>query len=584
LGNEHYVDGGARDNLPIDAAIRSGATKVYAVCSSAATVPVWHSVADGHLITDYNHGVNLLDITGRVSIDIMLNEGTRQKTTPPNGWGAEVIVIEPEFDLHDIMTVDAGLIRIAMGQGYMRADDVMQAYADNQTGYRALADKYSFKRQTTTITKLRRAIWEKEYLANRRRLIADGFGRPAPAGGQDTTITIPEMEDAQGEVRRRKRELKTLLEQRVALGGNLPPGSDQWWGAWEEHDWTPQAILWPANDPVDKPLRHLQVAANIWIIPPKVPVEFLVTATEGGAAVNNARVLVNGREVGLTGTPFTHTFVGRTIQVFDRELKKYVLELVDDEITVRGEPWWQYFEEPVACDFDVTPTQHAQIELGPVPSSLTPGQTFSVTATVRNTGNVSWAAGAGYALGSQSPQDNSKWGTGRIPLPGPVAFGDQVTFAFSLTAPNTGGSHTFQWRMLQEGVQWFGEPTPVRTITVVAPRAAEYVSQTVDNIIGVGEALPTTWKVVMKNTGTETWTAPAGFALGSQSPQDNTTWTKNRIPVPNSVAPGQTVTFTFTGCYAPTRRGTGKFQWQMVKGNEWFGPMTPLVSVSVVLD
>ena len=375
-----------------------------------------------------------------------------------------------------------------------------------------------------------------------------------------------------------KRQLKTLLEERVAARGNLPPGADQWWQDWEKHDWTPLGEVWDDDHPF-VPLRHLQVAANIRIIPRGIPVEFLVTATEGGAAVTNAKVLVNGEQVGVTGTRFTHTFVGQTIRVYDDELKRWLPDLVDDEITVRGDPWWEYFEEPVACIFDNTPTRHAQIELGSVPATLETGQTISVTATVRNTGNVPWTAGAGYRLGSQSPQDNTKWGTSRIPLPGPVAIGAQVTFTFSVTAPTTPGSHAFQWQMLQEGVQWFGEPTPVRTITVVAAgKSAEYVSQTVgpvNYLIPPGQALNTTWKIVMKNTGTETWTTTAGFALGSQSPQDNTNWTKSRIPVPNSVAPGQTVTFKFTGCYAPTVEGRYTFQWRMVKEGEWFGPLTP---------
>jgi len=133
-------------------------------------------------------------------------------------------------------------------------------------------------------------------------------------------------------------------------------------------------------------------------------------------------------------------------------------------------------------------------------------------------------------------------------------------------------------------VQWFGEPTPVRTITVVAPiRGAEYVSQVVSISIFPGQALPTTWKVVMKNTGTETWTAEAGYALGSQTPQDNVIWGKNRIALPNAVAPGQTVTFTFTGCRAPAAEEAYTFQWRMLKeGLEWFGAQTTAVTVWVI--
>jgi hypothetical protein len=35
-----------------------------------------------------------------------------------------------------------------------------------------------------------------------------------------------------------------------------------------------------------------------------------------------------------------------------------------------------------------------------------------------------------------------------------------------LRAPPTAGSYGFQWRMVEDGVAWFGSATPGRTITV----------------------------------------------------------------------------------------------------------------------
>jgi hypothetical protein len=251
-------------------------------------------------------------------------------------------------------------------------------------------------------------------------------------------------------------------------------------------------------------------------------------------------------------------------------------------VTAQGDPWWEYAEEPVSCSF-FQALLAAQIVSQSVPTTLTLGQTASVAVTVKNTGNVTWTPAEGYKLGSQSPQDNRTWGTNRIALPGPVAPGAQVTLTFNVTAPTTPGGYAFQWQMLLEGVQWFGQPTPAQTITVVVSgRNAEFVSQTVPTGALAGKIMPTTTQIIMRNTGTETWTAAAGYNLGSQSPQDNTTWRKNRIPVPSSVAPGQTVTFKFTGCYAPTTTGTYVFQWRMLKeGVEWFGPATPAVNVLV---
>ena len=51
-------------------------------------------------------------------------------------------------------------------------------------------------------------------------------------------------------------------------------------------------------------------------------------------------------------------------------------------------------------------------------------------------------------------------GVGRVDLPHSVPPGGQVTFTFYVTAPSYAGTYDFQWRMLQEGVEWFGDFTP----------------------------------------------------------------------------------------------------------------------------
>ena len=64
------------------------------------------------------------------------------------------------------------------------------------------------------------------------------------------------------------------------------------------------------------------------------------------------------------------------------------------------------------------------------------------------------------------------------------------------------------------------------------------------------------------------------YRLGSQSPQDNTTWGLSRVDMPVSlVTTGQTVTFTFN-CTAPTTPAAYTFAWEMVQeGVQWFGPI-----------
>jgi uncharacterized repeat protein (TIGR03803 family) len=107
-----------------------------------------------------------------------------------------------------------------------------------------------------------------------------------------------------------------------------------------------------------------------------------------------------------------------------------------------------------------------------VPTIMMAGQSYQVSLTMRNTGSATWTAGQLYRLGSQDPQDNTTWGLGRVGLPGPVAPGQQVTFNFTITAPSNPGTYNFQWRMVQDGVQWFGDFTPDVPVAVAAPSGA----------------------------------------------------------------------------------------------------------------
>jgi hypothetical protein len=88
------------------------------------------------------------------------------------------------------------------------------------------------------------------------------------------------------------------------------------------------------------------------------------------------------------------------------------------------------------------------------------GVAYAVSVTMRNDGSETWTDGALYRLGSQNPQDNYTWEVNRVALPRPVAPGEEVTFNFTVTAPSTNGTYNFQWRMVQDGVEWFGDASP----------------------------------------------------------------------------------------------------------------------------
>ena len=93
-----------------------------------------------------------------------------------------------------------------------------------------------------------------------------------------------------------------------------------------------------------------------------------------------------------------------------------------------------------------------------VPKTIDAGSTVSVSVTMSNTGTTTWTADDKHRLGSQIAPDNAIWGFTRVVLDGGdnIAPGQQKTFTFDITAPTVSGPYNFQWKMLQESIEWFG--------------------------------------------------------------------------------------------------------------------------------
>jgi hypothetical protein len=225
-----------------------------------------------------------------------------------------------------------------------------------------------------------------------------------------------------------------------------------------------------------------------------------------------------------------------------------------------------------------------------VPTAMSPGQKATVWIRMRNTGTSTWTYDEGYKLGSENPRDNKTWtGKARVKLePGEAILpGYAKTFSFEITAPDLPGTtQVFQWRMLRESVAWFGEATMGVLITIGPPggtNGAAFVSQSVPASMSPGQKA--TVSITMKNTGTSTWTRDDGFKLGTENPRDNTTWTgKTRVKLAQgeSIAPGQSKTFSFE-ITAPNLPGTTQnFQWRMLQESvAWFGEKTTNVGIKI---
>jgi hypothetical protein len=232
-----------------------------------------------------------------------------------------------------------------------------------------------------------------------------------------------------------------------------------------------------------------------------------------------------------------------------------------------------------------TTTNNATFVSQTVPTSMTTGQSYSVSVTMQNTGTTTWTPNT-YKLGTQNPQDNTTWGSNRATLQNSVAPSANATFTLNITAPLTPGTYNFQWQMVQEGVGYFGTASTNVVVTVSAAGGstnnAQYMSQSAPSQVEVGQRFH--HLVTLKNTGTSTWQIQNGFRVGTKNPGDNTVWGRDRYEIQQAVAPNATTTLDLL-IIAPEVAGTYNLQWQMVQGlnpGTYFGDLTPNLSITVV--
>jgi hypothetical protein len=150
------------------------------------------------------------------------------------------------------------------------------------------------------------------------------------------------------------------------------------------------------------------------------------------------------------------------------------------------------------------PANAAEFVSQTVPTSMISGNSYNVSIKMRNTGASKWtAAQAHYKLGSQNPQDNTTWGITRVAPASNVITGDETTFTFNVTAPQTTSptTYNFQWQMIKD-LDWFGSYTINVPVTVSLPVGGGSLS-------GSGAAL--TANVNLTAEGTTDW---AHWGLG----------------------------------------------------------------------
>lgn len=100
-----------------------------------------------------------------------------------------------------------------------------------------------------------------------------------------------------------------------------------------------------------------------------------------------------------------------------------------------------------------------------------------------------------------------------------VAPGQNGIFVFQVAAPSTPGTYNFQWEMVQDFVEWFGQLSPNLAVVVSAPvpyNASQVTGVSVPANMVQGQSYGIA--ITLKNTGTTTWTAGGAYSLGTTNP------------------------------------------------------------------
>ena len=202
LAGEHYVDGGIRQIMPILPAIDAGATEIYGITAAQQSLPA-----------DTFAGETLVPIGMRAFGDLMVDEITEGDIREATSAGRRITmtIIRPSIDVHDLMTIDPGLIDISIDYGYMRAADVLGVGLEDRDRAMSLSDE---------ITSLRINAWKLEESINHSR------PRQILTSGDRSTLSS---------IRSLKRSIHARTEERAGLGAAVPADTERLWSSWEIH-------------------------------------------------------------------------------------------------------------------------------------------------------------------------------------------------------------------------------------------------------------------------------------------------------------------------------------------------------------
>jgi hypothetical protein len=225
-----------------------------------------------------------------------------------------------------------------------------------------------------------------------------------------------------------------------------------------------------------------------------------------------------------------------------------------------------------------------------IPSSMSPGQTYTVTIIAHNTGDTLWSNNSTFI--SQivnSSLDSTIFCEQSTMAPGTNIYkNDNYTWTFTMTAPTWNGNYTIAFQMSNNGT-WFGDIL-VKNITVGTPGAnVAFTLIDIPSTMAVNNKVNIT--VIVQNMGRYPWyennsvpSAMDSVQLGiSFLPDDGSIFTRTtqlHMNPDSGVMPGQTCKWVYP-ITAPSYITQYNVTFQMMEGNEYFGaPVTKEVMIT----
>ena len=366
-----YVDGGAREVLPVQAAVDAGADRIYAIwCSprlGMSGTPVKPAASHPGLNFPPPPGpptyqdASIINIAYR-SIDILADENVYRSLNPAGGRAASVTLIGQRSLVHDGLTIDPGLIRIALDYGYLRA-----FLAVEQPGNQHLDDALEWLIECRISASAQEAV------------LASG---KSPVQGR----TLAEY--ARG-MRASKVALQAQIEDWIGSGG-LPrtpysPDFAVWIDAFEAHkDPLPLATPWDACTFADgsviaaatPPDLRLTISLQMTPVSPQAGLPFDLMVSAQGARESQAlngtfsidgsldRHLLNQSLPGVTVHGLNHSIIV-SVDGFPAARTGFALSPRAFKLAI-AQPAQIPWNQPVALRFDATDAQSGSVVAGSV--------------------------------------------------------------------------------------------------------------------------------------------------------------------------------------------------------------------------